>query len=60
MKGVGILEENKDLLEEDVGLDSGNRIQDVSGRVSQVVDPPGKRLCAVLRRIRSERPRVLS
>ena len=44
MEGVVILEDKEDLLEKDADLDSGSRIQDVPGSVSQDVDPPGMRL----------------
>ncbi len=44
MEGVVILEDEEDLLEEDADLNSGSRIQDVPGSVSQDVDPPGMRL----------------
>ena len=60
MEGVVILEGEEDLLDDDMDLDSGSRIQDVPRCVSQAVDPPGKRLSAVLRRIKAEKPRILS
>ncbi len=60
MEGVVILEEEENLLEEDADQDSRSRIQDVPVGVSQDVDPPGKRLSAILRRFRSEWPRLLS
>jgi len=41
-------------------LGSGSRSKDVSGSVRQADDPPGKRLSADLRRVRTERPGVLS
>ena len=62
MKVVAVLEEGEEeeFLVGEMNLGSGSRSQDASGSVSQAVDPPGKRLSAVLNRVRSERPQILS